>query len=209
MSSATLVAVNFLAHSYFGFNDSALITGQFCGDFVRGSNLSQFPAQVERGIRLHRHLDSFTDAHPALLSARGDKVTEVSRRLSGIVIDVLFDHYLARHWNEISKLSLEQHAHTVQLALQEHEQYLPPRLRRFMVLLHNESILQNSIYLESIELTLARIASRSSTFAALALTTAQLAPISDRLSEPFKMFFPDLQVAASRFLQPPTGVINE
>ena len=197
--------MNFLAHSYFGFDNPALIAGQFCGDFVRGSDLTRFPTQVEQGIRLHRHMDSFTDAHPVLLKAKSDMIPVVPRRLAGIVIDVLFDHYMACRWNELSKLSLDEHARKVQQALEQHEQYLPSRLRRFMVLLHKESILQNSIYLDSIELTLSRIASRSDTFAALALTAKQLEPVSDGLSDPFTTFFPDLQVAASHFLQLPTG----
>jgi len=71
--------MNFLAHSLMGFDDDALIAGQFCGDFVRGRDLSQFPEAVERGIRMHRFLDIYTDGFPALQSARAD-IQQLPRR---------------------------------------------------------------------------------------------------------------------------------
>jgi len=191
--------VNFLAHSLLGFDNQELIAGQFCGDFVRGSDLSRFPKGVERGIRLHRHLDRFTDTHAALTPIR-QQIPDVPRRLAGIVVDVMFDHYLARRWDEVSSVSLDHHAQSVIVALNRHEAHFPPPLKRFTRLLQSEDILQNNVHLRSIELTLARIASRSTRFGALALTTAQLEPLRDRLTEPFTVFFPDLHRAATQYI---------
>ncbi len=194
--------MNFLAHSLLGFNRSALIAGQFCGDFVRGSDLSRFPTEIERGIRLHRHLDRFTDTHAVLTPAR-QHVPNVPLRLAGIVVDVMFDHYLARRWEQVCEISLEQHADLVHLALEEHELHFPPKLKRFMQLLKREDILQKNIHLEAIELTLSRIASRSTKFAPLALTTTELEPLRDSLVEPFTTFFPALHQAALEYLASP------
>lgn len=190
--------VNFLAHSLFGFNNSELIAGQFCGDFVRGSDLSRFPQGVEQGIRLHRYLDRYTDAHPSLNAAR-QGMQDVPRRFSGIVMDVMFDHYLARRWDQVSECSLEHHEQRVLDALNRHEVHFPQPLKRFMLVLERESILQGNVHLESIELTLARIASRSTRFAALALNKEQLAPLRDALVDPFNTFYPELYKAASRY----------
>lgn len=191
--------MNFLAHSLLGFNDPALITGQFCGDFVRGSDLSHLPEGVERGIRLHRYLDRFTDTHVALTPVR-QQIPDVPRRFAGIVVDVMFDHYLAHRWDEISQLSLDQHAQLVIAALDGHETHCPAPLRRFTRLLQSENILQNNIHLSSIEQTLSRIARRSSRFDALALTTAQLEPLRDKLNHPFTVFYPDLHQAAKDYV---------
>jgi len=107
--------MNFLAHSLMGFDDDALIAGQFCGDFVRGRDLSQFPEAVERGIRMHRFLDIYTDSFPALQAARAD-IQQLPRRFSGIVVDVLFDHYLARNWKAVSDITLSEHQTLTQRA---------------------------------------------------------------------------------------------
>lgn len=199
--------MNFLAHSLLGFDRSALIAGQFCGDFVRGSDLSRFPAEIERGIRLHRHLDRFTDTHAALTPLR-QQIPDVPQRFAGIVVDVMFDHYLARRWELVSDVSLEQHADTVHQALDEHESHFPPKLKRFVQLLKREDILQKNIHLDAIELTLSRIASRSIKFAPLALTTAQLEPLRESLVEPFTTFFPALHRAALDYIEPPDGRIS-
>jgi len=191
--------VNFLAHSLLGFDDPALIAGQFCGDFVRGSQLSHLPEQVEQGIRLHRHLDRFTDTHPVLLAVRND-MTATPRRFAGIVIDVLFDHYLARHWHQFSQRSLEDHARMVNQALHVHKEILPESLQRFMIVLSEEAILANNRELVAIELTLRRLSRRSAKFAALAIPHDQLKPLRARLHEPFSEFYPALLNAANIFL---------
>lgn len=191
--------MNFLAHSLLGFDDPALITGQFCGDFVRGSDLSHLPEMVEQGIRLHRHLDRFTDTHPVLATARSG-IRDVPRRFAGIVVDVLFDHYLARHWGQFSQRSLEEHAHLVNQALHVHREFLPESLLRFMDLLSEEDILVNNRELEAIELTLNRLSRRSDRFGVLAIPIDQLMPLRERLHVPFSEFFPDLHETASAFL---------
>ena len=194
--------VNFLAHSVFGFNDSALIAGQICGDFVRGRDLSRFPERLERGIRLHRYLDRFTDTHPALTEAR-HQITIVPLRFSGIVVDVMFDHYLALHWDMLYENSLDSHAHAVSSALREYEHYFPDSLKRFMVILERERILQGNVQLRGIEITLSRIAGRSDKYSDLFLNIAELETLREHLLEPFNVFFPDLQLAAQRQLSQP------
>jgi len=191
--------MNFLAHSLFGFNDHALIAGQFCGDFVRGRDLSAYPAGIENGIRLHRYLDNYTDTHPTLMQCR-TAVLPVRRRFAGILIDVLFDHYLAKNWSSVSALSLDAHAEDVYVALTAHESHLPDSLKRFVIILKRESLLQNNLHLDSIERTLARIAKRSDALAPLALSAAELKPISENLAQPFADFYPDLYRAALNFV---------
>jgi len=192
--------MNFLAHSLFGFDDSALIAGQFCGDFVRGRDLSRFPAGIEQGIRLHRHLDVFTDHYPALQDYR-HQMHGVPRRFSGIIVDVLFDHYLARNWEQFSERTLEEHAVMVQEALREHEANFPTSLKRFMAALEKHEILQNNQNLSAIEVTLFRISQRSEKFKPLALNQQQLEPLRDSLHEVFMPFYPVLEEAARIYLR--------
>ena len=191
--------MNFLAHSLMGFDEAELITGQFCGDFVRGSDLSRFPARVETGIRLHRHLDRFTDTHPALHQARSG-IDSVSYRFSGIVIDVLFDHFLARQWARYSPHTLSTHADIVHTALTDHHELLPERLQRFTQVLFKERILESNVDLSAIELTLARLSRRSARFAPLAMGETELALLRYQLQEPFETFYPDLLDAARGYL---------
>lgn len=191
--------MNFLAHSLLGFNNTELIAGQFCGDFVRGSELSGFAPGIERGIRLHRYLDVFTDSFPALQPVRRN-MHQVPRRFAGIVIDVLFDHYLATHWDAINEQSLESHAAHVHAALHKHREVLPDALRRFMIALQEHNILVANRDIAAIEHTLARLAKRSPRFGALAISQADLLPLREQLREPFDSFYPELREAAVTYL---------
>lgn len=191
--------MNFLAHSLLGFDNSALIAGQFCGDFVRGRDLSQFPSQVARGIRLHRYLDVYTDSFPQLLAAR-QEMTGVPRRFVGIIVDVLFDHYLAVNWDKYSNVTLGEHADNIQSSLREHEEIFPESLKKFMVVLDEHAILENNLHLASIETTLQRISRRSPKFSALAVNQQQLLPWRDLLDVRFAEFYPSLKNAALTYL---------
>lgn len=199
--------MNFLAHSLLGFDRPALIAGQICGDFVKGRELSHFPAGVEQGIRLHRHLDMFADSYAGFLAVK-QTMTGVPRRFSGIIIDVLFDHHLARHWQQFSTLTLPEHAQTVHSALAEHHHLLPESLQRFSALLKREEILERNTELYAIERTLVHLSSRSPRFSALALGQAQLRDFRESLHQPFEAFYPDLDSAARQFLNKPAKEIE-
>ncbi len=194
--------MNFLAHTLLGFEDTDLITGQVCGDFVRGSDLSRFPAGVETGIRLHRHLDVFTDSHPALQAVR-TTMEDVPYRFSGIVVDVMYDHFLAREWARFSPHTLTRHASAVHSALAIHEPILPERLQRFMTVLQRERILERNVDLSALEQTLGRLSGRSARFAPLAIDVPHLSRLQHQLQSPFESFHPDLLTAARRYLELP------
>ena len=50
---------------------------------------------------LHRRIDSFADTHPAFRRSRG-RVSAARRRVAGIMVDMFYDHFLARHWGQFS-----------------------------------------------------------------------------------------------------------
>lgn len=89
--------MNFLAHLELSPDEPDHLLGAVLGDFVRGSDLSRFPAGVERGIRLHRTIDAATDSDPQFATGRA-LLHPVRRRCAGLVLDVFHDHFLARDW---------------------------------------------------------------------------------------------------------------
>lgn len=69
------------------------------GDFVKGPLGERYPGRIGAAIALHRRIDAFTDAHPVVRGARG-RVAPLRRRYAGIMVDLFFDHFLARGWAE-------------------------------------------------------------------------------------------------------------
>ena len=88
--------MNFLAHILLSGSRSDMQIGGFLGDFVKGPLRGEFPPEIEAGIQLHRSIDAHTDSLPALQALRALLPLEW-RRYNGILSDVLYDHFLARH----------------------------------------------------------------------------------------------------------------
>ena len=70
--------------------------GNFLGDFVKGKDFAQLPENLVKGILLHRKVDVFTDSHH-LVKALKNQFPVSLRRISGVLLDVWFDHLLMRH----------------------------------------------------------------------------------------------------------------
>lgn len=88
--------MNFLAHAWLarGGSDDFLF-GNLIADGVKGPDLSQWPEAVAAGIRHHRRVDAFVDAHPVLLAVR-HRAPRPQRRYAGIALDLVWDHFVAR-----------------------------------------------------------------------------------------------------------------
>jgi acyl carrier protein phosphodiesterase len=56
--------MNFLAHIYLSGDNKLVTIGNFVADGVRGNKYKLYPAEIQAGIKLHREIDTFTDAHP-------------------------------------------------------------------------------------------------------------------------------------------------
>lgn len=124
--------MNFLAHLHLAGNDEALRLGALLGDFVRGSSaLEVYDLPLQRGIRLHRHIDSFTDFLPEVIELR-KSFRPPFRRYAGIIIDLGLDHELAKHWEDRSVVTLDNFDCGVRNLLQRHRSLVLPGLARFM-----------------------------------------------------------------------------
>jgi len=90
--------MNYLAHLFFADDNSHSRIGNLLGDFRRGVDVKNLPEAVQQGLRQHRAVDAFTDRSAEVLAAKQYFSAE-RRRFAGIAIDMLFDHFLIRHWS--------------------------------------------------------------------------------------------------------------
>lgn len=104
--------------------------GSLVADFLRGSIDPALPAGVREGIALHRSVDAWTDAHPQVVAARG-LFEPPYRRYAGILVDIWFDHLLARDWPRHAAGELPDFSRQVQALLRDRAADLPPRMHGF------------------------------------------------------------------------------
>jgi acyl carrier protein phosphodiesterase len=119
--------MNFLAHAFLAGPEPADRLGAMLGDFVKGPLPAGLPEAVAAGVALHRRIDSFAEAHPAFRVSRA-RVSPERRRYAGIMIDLFYDHFLARRWEEFSPELLEDFTAATYALLVRHAALLPPRL---------------------------------------------------------------------------------
>jgi acyl carrier protein phosphodiesterase len=91
--------VNYLAHAYLSFDNPEILTGNLISDFVKGKKKFDYPEAIQKGISLHRAIDSFTDNHEATRAAKAF-FREAYRLYAGALVDVVYDHFLANDPSE-------------------------------------------------------------------------------------------------------------
>lgn len=102
--------MNFLAHLYLSPDSPDGWIGSVLGDFVKGPlEKAGYNQEITRAVRLHRAIDTFTDGHP-LVGASKARVSPLRRRYAGILVDLFYDHFLARHWRDYHGERLESFA---------------------------------------------------------------------------------------------------
>lgn len=151
--------MNFLAHAYLAGESPADRLGGLIGDFVKGPLPAGLPADIAAGVRLHRQIDVFADAHPAFRRSR-ERVSSPRRRVAGVMVDMFYDHFLARHWARFDALPLEQFSAAMYALMAEHGAILPPRLVQILPRMRDADWLTSYRCAATIELALDRMALR-------------------------------------------------
>ena len=123
--------MNYLGHLYLSGTDEEMIVGNFIGDYVKGKNVYKYPNKIRDGILLHRQIDTFTDNHPKVSEAK-KLFREYYGLYSGIIIDFLYDHFLARNWSEYSTFTLRTYAKQIHAILLSNYNFLPARVQGFL-----------------------------------------------------------------------------
>jgi len=99
--------MNWLAHVFLSDDDIEFQLGNLLADVVRGPELATMSPQFIRGVQRHKAIDSFTDAHPAVMRSRL-RLGPEHRRFSGVLMDVFYDYFLATHWRAYSPVPLDE-----------------------------------------------------------------------------------------------------
>lgn len=134
--------MNYLGHAYLSFNHPAILVGNMISDFVKGKKQYDYPPDIQKGIRLHRELDRFTDLHAATISAK--KIFHPHYRLySGAIVDVIYDHFIANHEESFNEQSLISFTADVYHMLELHAGHLPPHFARMFTYMRAENWLLN------------------------------------------------------------------
>lgn len=183
--------MNFLAHLYLSFNNEDIIIGNFIADAVKGNSLGHFPPGVARGIRLHREIDHFTDNHPVFKQSR-DRILPVYGKFSGIVIDIYYDHFLARNWKDYSSADLGDYVNRAYGLLVSRYSVLPGRSRRILPFMIAQNWLVGYADFKSLQRVFNGMSRRTRYLSGMENAITDLKNSYGLFESEFRLFFPEL-----------------
>jgi acyl carrier protein phosphodiesterase len=182
--------MNYLAHIYLSDNNDESMLGNFLGDFVNKSLENDFEDSIRKGIFMHRKLDSFTDSNPVFLKSK-KRISSINRRFAGVLVDMFYDHFLAKNWSEYSSISLEEYSDNFYSLLKSYSYCLPDKLTRRMPYMIEENWLVSYKEINGIKNSLDRISWRfSKSKHPLSNPVEELIRNYESFEADFRSFFP-------------------
>jgi acyl carrier protein phosphodiesterase len=183
--------MNFLAHLYLSGKEEDVIVGNFVADAVKGNSLHNFPEGMERGIRLHREIDHFTDQHQVFRASKS-RLSANYRMYSGVIVDLYYDHFLAKFWSDFSDENLQELVARTYFLLIRRFHLLPPRSRRILPFMITHNWLVNYRDLNVLQKVFNGMSRRTSHPSGMENAITDLKADYGLYESEFRAFFPEI-----------------
>ena len=185
--------MNFLAHIYLSFGDPEITLGNFMGDSIKGKQYLDFPETIQKGILLHRAIDSYTDAHP-IPKISSKRLHSRYSHYSRVIVDIYYDHFLAGNWGNYSEVPLSQYTASFYALLEENLDWMPERIKRMAPYMISDNWLLNYRELEGIERVLTGMDGRTGHRSGMSEAIVDLQKYYDEFEREFILFFDELVI---------------
>ncbi len=141
--------MNFLAHIYLSFGDDEITIGNFIADSIRGNKYKHLPDRIQKGILLHREIDTYTDAHP-ITRISSKRLHQNYSHYSRVIVDIFYDHFLAKNWKRYSDTPLTIFVDKFYDLLEDNITILPDGTKRMIPYMISDNWLLNYAKIEGI-----------------------------------------------------------
>lgn len=179
--------MNYLVHLYLAGADPDLQLGGLMGDFVKGPLDDRYPPGIVAGLRLHRRIDALAAVSPACGASRRRLAPDFGHTRA-ILVDIFYDHFLARHWRDFHPQPLPEFAAAAYRLLDERRELLPPGLARIAPHMTARDWLTSYRERAVIDTVLQRIAARLRRPTAMGAGAAELERCGTELLGDFQAF---------------------
>lgn len=189
--------MNYLVHLFVSQIDPMLQVGNWAGDMVSNKDLSSLPAQIRKGVYLHRAIDSFSDNHPVIKQGI-ERIREDQGKYAPVVLDVYFDHLLYLNWKRYSTDPFEDFSSQVYQRLEEYEDVLPEKIQSRARSMAKYDFLSAYTELDGMRDVFRRIAQRAKFTNRMEMALEKLIEHLPDYDQEFQEFFPELQLYVDR-----------
>lgn len=186
--------MNFLAHLYLSGNNNEVLIGNFIADAVKGKKaILQFPEQVQKGIIIHRDIDFYMDTHPIVKQGMS-RLRENYPKFSGVIMDIFYDHFLAKNWVNYSKIDLEKFTHQVYKTVGDNKELLVGKAKMMYPYMKRDNWLLSYQTVDGIQVILERMTKRIDNKVLLNKSVTELQNHYQEYDEEFTRFFDEIYI---------------
>jgi len=185
--------MNYLAHIYLSGEDDNLKIGNFIADSIKGKKYLTYPPKIQNGIILHRAIDTYTDSHPTVRKSVHRLFPEYSH-YSAVIVDILYDHYLAANWMEFSEIPLDEYVNDFYQLLNDNLDNLPKRVQQFLPYMIKDNWLLSYASIDGIGKILYQMNMRTKNKSRMDLAVKELELHYELFETEFRSFFPELEL---------------
>jgi acyl carrier protein phosphodiesterase len=184
--------MNFLAHIYLSGSNDLLKIGNFMADSVRGNSYLDYPDELRKGILLHRYIDTFTDAHPVYRKSK-HRLHEKYGHYSGVIMDIVYDHFLAKNWSDYSNEKLDDYAENFYNLLRENYSVLTEKTKGMIPYMIARNWLVSYASIAGLEMILFQMDHRTKNRVNMHKSIVEIQQFYTEFEEEFTLFFAELQ----------------
>ncbi|WP_242206208.1 acyl carrier protein phosphodiesterase [Aestuariivivens insulae] len=183
--------MNFLAHIYLSGDNDLITIGNFIADGIKGKDYKRYPEDIQIGVLLHREIDTFTDAHKTVRMST-KRLHEKYGHYSGVIVDILYDHFLAKNWTKYSTIPLDIYVQHFYDSLEIHYEILPLRVKKMIPFMLADNWLLSYASIEGISRVLDGMNRRTKNRSGMDKAVNELEEFYNQFENEFSLFFNDL-----------------
>lgn len=183
--------MNFLAHLYLSKDNKNILIGNFIADAVKGKKHANYPREIEIGILLHREIDTYTDKHSITRKSKR-RLHPRYNHYSGVIIDIFYDHFLAKNWKKYSEIPLNIYVQSVYKLLNTHIEIFPEKAQYILPFMIQHNWLGNYATIEGIGKILEGMNKRTNGISQMDVAVEDLRLLYNEFEEDFTSFFKEL-----------------
>lgn len=191
--------MNFLAHIYLSGENDLIKIGNFMADGIRGKQFAHFPEDVQKGILLHRFIDTYTDSHDIFRTST-KRLHDRYHHYAGVIVDIVYDHFLAKNWTKYSDEKLEDFIHRFYNSLHENYDILTDKTKGLMPYMIERNWLLSYRTVDGIHQILTQMDRRSKNISKMQFAVEELREFYDEFEQEFTLFFEEIKVKAKEKL---------
>ena len=184
--------MNYLAHIYLSGNNDLLKIGNFMADSIHGNKYNQFHPEIQKGILLHREIDTFTDANSIYRQSK-HRLHEKYGHYSGVIMDIVYDHYLAKNWSNYSEVKLDDYAADFYKLLNKNESLLTDKIKNMIPYMVEQNWLVSYASLAGLEVILFQMDYRTKHRVNMQEAIVEVHEFYTEFENEFSLFFEELQ----------------